>query len=124
MKTEIPAIITVVQAYFDMLYTADCTEAERIFHPEAHVQSLDGETVVSVDLKGFQRRMQGRPIPRARGERQDGAIVTLDFAGPGCAHVKLRSTMLDTLFIDYLTLLKSNGQWRIVSKVFHSEPAL
>ncbi|MFN2412266.1 MAG: nuclear transport factor 2 family protein [Pyrinomonadaceae bacterium] len=25
-------------------------------------------------------------------------------------------------FVDYMTLLKINGEWKIVSKVFHAEP--
>lgn len=121
MRQEIIAVMDVVQAYFDMLYTADCAAAERIFFPEAHVQSLSKDTVVSIDLEGFKKRMLGRPVPRDRREARDGAILSLDFAGPSCAHVKLRSTMLDTFFIDYLTLLKNRGQWRIISKVFHAE---
>lgn len=122
-KEDIIAVTDLVHAYFDMLYDADCAAAERIFFPKAHVQSLSGGVVASVDLEGFKNRMLGRPVPRDRGEARDGVILSLDFASPTCAHVKLRSTMLDTLFVDYLTLLNCQGQWRIISKVFHAEPA-
>lgn len=122
MFEDTAKIVEVVQGYFQMLYTADSALAEKLFFPEAHVQSQDNGAVVSIDREGFKQRMAGRPVPRDRNEARDGEILHLDFAGPACAQVKLRSTMLDKLFIDYLTLLKVNGQWRIISKVFHAEP--
>lgn len=123
MQQEVNSILAVIQSYFDMLYTADGQAAEQLFYADAHVQSLSQEVVVSIDREAFKQRMAGRPVPADRHESRDEQLLHLDFASPTCAHVKLRSTMLDTLFIDYLTLLKSHGQWRIISKVFHAEPA-
>lgn len=123
MQQEVTSILAVVQGYFDMLYTADCHAAEQLFYADAHVQSLSQESVISIDREAFKQRMTGRAVPADQGEARDGQLLHLDFASPTCAHVKLRSTMLDTLFIDYLTLLKAHGQWRIISKVFHAEPA-
>lgn len=122
MFEDTKLVLEVVEGYFDMLYTADPVLAERLFLPEAHVQSLDAGRVVSIDLQGFKQRMAGRPVPRDRNEARDGELLHLDFAGPACAYVKLRSTMLDRLFIDYLTLLKVDGRWRILAKAFHVEP--
>lgn len=123
MQQEINQIVALVQGYFDMLYTADCRAAESLFYPEAHIQSLAKGAVLSIDREAFKVRMTSRPVPADRHEARDGELVSLDFAGPACAHVKLRSTMLDTFFVDYLTMLKADGQWRIISKVFHAEPA-
>lgn len=123
MQQEVTSILAVIQGYFDMLYTADCSAAEQLFYADAHVQSLSQGTIVSIDREAFKQRMKGRAVPADRHEARDGELLQLDFASPSCAHVKLRSTMLDTLFIDYLTLLKAHGQWRIISKVFHAEPA-
>lgn len=122
MFEDAKLILQVAEHYFDMLYTANPALAETLFLPEAHVQSLDGGRVVSIDLEGFKQRMAERPVPRDRNELRDGEVLHLDFAGPACAHVKLRSTMLDRLFIDYLTLLKVDGRWRILAKAFHVEP--
>lgn len=123
MQQEASSILVVIQGYFDMLYTADCQAAEQLFYADAHVQSLSQGVVVSIGREAFKQRMTGRPVPADRQEARDGQLLHLDFASPTCAHVKLRSTMLDTLFIDYLTLLKTNNQWRIISKVFHAEAA-
>lgn len=122
MFDDTAKIVEVVKGYFHMLYTGDSALADKLFFPEAHVQSLDSGTVVSITREGFKQRMANRPIPRDRNEARDGTILHLDFAGPACAQVKLHSTMLDKLFIDYLTMLKVDNEWRIISKVFHVEP--
>ena len=121
MRQDTEAVIQVVEGYFMMLYTADRDMAERLFLPWATVNSCRDGQVVSVDLRGFQDRMSHRPVPRDLGEEQVHRVETLDFAGPGCAFVKLRSVMLGKLFIDYLTLLKVSGEWKIISKTFHEQ---
>ena len=58
------------------------------------------------------------PAPKARGLARDDAILLLDQSGPTTALVKVRCQIPPRYFTDYLSLLKTDGRWRVVQKVF------
>lgn len=123
MQDAVTQVSNVIEAYFDMLYRADCAQVTHIFHPEAHVQSCAEDVLTSIDMEGFKARMRSRPVPQMLGEKKDGQLVSLVFPTESMAQVTLRSTMLSLLFVDTLILLKVAGEWKIISKVFCSYPA-
>ena len=44
-------------------------------------------------------------------------------AGPVTAFVKLECSFFQRDYVDFLTLIRVNEQWKIISKVFHYQPA-
>ena len=52
-------------------------------------------------------------------ERRD-RIVSIDFSGPGTAFAKVECQLPPRYFTDYLTLLKADGRWQVISKSFHT----
>ena len=62
--------------------------------------------------------MRERPAPRARDLARDDAVLLIDQSGPTTALAKVRCQIPPRYFTDYLSLLKTDGRWLVVQKVF------
>jgi hypothetical protein len=65
--------------------------------------------------------VRSRPSPKAKGLKRTDRIVSIDLSGPETAFVKLECAIPPRYFTDYLTLLKLNDGWRVVSKTFRTD---
>lgn len=119
MQQEYAAVIEMLRRYYDGLYRCDTSLLETVFHPQAHYTTASGETLLHLDMKSYFAVLQKRPSPESSGEPYDFHIDAIEFAGPVTAFARLHGTMFSRTFIDFLTLIKSDSEWRIMSKVFH-----
>ena len=112
-----------IQLYFDGLYRSDRAALEKAFHPTAKIigYSSDGKLNL-MSLETFLDFVEKVPSPEGEGAEYDMEILAVD-ATPTTASVKVRDLYLGRMFIDQLHLVDEDGTWRIVSKLFHSEPA-
>ena len=60
-----------------------------------------------------------RPSPASRGEARNDRIVSIEFGGPVTAFARVECSIGAKFFTDFLTLIRSDDEWRIISKVFH-----
>ncbi|TWO64897.1 nuclear transport factor 2 family protein [Caenimonas sedimenti] len=107
--------------YFDGLHHSDSARLARVFHPEAHYFTATGGTLVHLDMARYLPIVEARPSPASRGEARSDRILAIEFAGPVTAFAKVNCSIAPRQFTDFLTLLKVDGAWRIVAKVFHYE---
>ncbi|MEK7856674.1 MAG: nuclear transport factor 2 family protein, partial [Acidobacteriota bacterium] len=59
--------------------------------------------------------------PAADESKRKRAIESIDIAG-NAAIARIVLDYPTVKFIDYMTLLKINGEWKIVNKSFYAEP--
>ena len=109
----------VIRTYFDLLYKGDKDLIETVFLPEANVSSLSNGKIVKIDMDGFRKRIVERRSPESIGEIRDDKIISIDIVSPTTAMVKVKCNILQNNYIDYLSLFKVSGKWKIISKVFH-----
>lgn len=116
MSDDEKAIRAVIQLYFDGIIEYDEAKLRKAFHPDALVIGLNkaGE----VEGAAF-----GEWVLYTRGQAPDptgrnNSIVRVDIAGTA-AVVKTDLNWPHVRYIDYLSLMKSDDQWRIVNKIFH-----
>ena len=114
----------VIKTYFDLLYKGDKDLIERVFLPEASVSSLFNGKIVKIDMDGFRKRIAERQSPESIGEIRDDKIISIDIFSPTTAMVKVKCKILHNNYLDYLSLFKVSGKWRIISKVFHMNPGI
>ena len=114
----------VIRTYFDLLYKGDKDLIETVFLPEANVSSLSNGKIVKIDMDGFRKRIAERQSPESIGEIRDDKIISIDMSSPTTAMVKVKCNILRNNYIDYLSLFKVSGKWRIISKVFHMNPGI
>ena len=113
---EHKAIIAAVELYFQGHATGDSAFFLKAFHPEAKLFWVKDGALTQKTSADFAAGASGKPAPdEAKRIRR---IVSLDHAGDA-AMAKVELLYPDVAFVDYLSLLKIDGRWQIVNKIFH-----
>ena len=114
---ELEAIRRVVIDYFEGMIYADVARITNAFHPEALIVGHYRGALECDSIAVFAAAVaaEGGPPP---GTPYRAAIVSIDVTGD-IAAVKVTNEYLGTTYTDYLTMLKHEGRWRIVNKVFY-----
>lgn len=121
MATEIEAIETVIWTYLDGLYEGDTAKLGKAFHEGSHLYSMHEGGVSDLPREKWFEMVKGRPSAKSKNLKRTDRIISIDMAGPETAIVKLECSIHPRYFTDYLSLLKLNGGWRIVSKTFRAD---
>lgn len=106
-----------VQLYLDGLADADAVKLERAFHPDARMfGSLAGDRV-DIPIGEMIKLVVAQP-PNAGGTFR-GEITSVDEQGDMArAVVEEEGFWGSVSFVDYFSLARIDGDWRIVNKVF------
>jgi hypothetical protein len=121
MAGEIEAIEKVVWTYLDGLYEGDAGKIAKAFHEGSHLYSMHEGSVSDLPREKWLDMIKGRPSAKSKGLTRTDRIVSIDLSGPETAFVKLECSIHPRYFTDYLTLLKLDGGWRVVSKTFRTD---
>lgn len=122
MQEEIKEIIVFLETYFVMLYEGDAETMEKVFHQGAHISYVDNDKIVIANREVLKERIANRVSSKQAGVTRQDNILSIDFINENYAMVKVNLVIVDKLFTDYLSMIKNDGQWTIVSKTFYSEP--
>lgn len=113
------AVRRALEHYLSGHATGEAAHMEAAFHPDAMlfwVQDGELRRRSSADyIAGFTGR------PAADEARRRRWIESVDIAGTA-ASGKIVLEYPSGRFVDYMSLLKIDGEWRIVNKIFHREP--
>ena len=110
-----------IHTYFECMYESSEDKTHAAFHPDAKITGYleDGLKQMSVnefaDLVASQQ-----PSAKEKGEPARLDILSIDIAGD-TAVTRVRDDYLGLTFLDTLSLLKTDGNWRIYNKLFHVE---
>lgn len=88
---------------------------EKAFHPSASMKYLDGQTgeFKDVPIADYIARVKANTT---KSERKI-EIVSLNVEG-NAANGKIKIETDKVILYDYMNMLKINGEWKIVSKIF------
>ncbi len=116
---EEEAVRAAIEHYFQGHATGEGSHFEQVFHPESKLMWMrDG---------AFNTRTSAEYIGGARGVPADDEadrkrrITDIDITGDA-AVVRLELDYPGALITDYMSMLKIDGRWQIVNKIFHVEP--
>ncbi len=107
--------------YFDVLQNQDMATFDRVFHPDCVLYSAQDGALVVRPYKEYRAVVQGRKSPQEGGFPRHDEILSVDIMAPEAAMVKVRLRLFDNIMVDYLSLLKINGQWMIMAKIYHRQ---
>lgn len=115
---DMSAVEACIQNYFEALYTGNTDLLMgSVFHPNAHLYAANlGGDFTDWPMDEFRKVIEGRPSPEAAGAERRERIVSIDEAGPDTVMVKVEVLVGTRDFVDYLSLLRLDGDWRIISK--------
>jgi Putative lumazine-binding len=91
----------------------------KAFYSEAKIMAFRDGKLVNLTLEEFASRMSGQPAAdESQRKRRIDSVEITGNAGIG----KITLEYPTVTFTDYMSLLKIDGTWKIVNKVFHAEP--
>lgn len=118
-QADFAAVSAVLEDYFAGLHHSDTARLKRAFHPEAHYFCATTGSLLHLVMEQYFPIVDNRPSPASQGHAPKDRILAIEFAGPATAFVKAECAIPPKFFIDFLTLIKLDGRWQIISKVFH-----
>lgn len=121
MHSDFEAVERVLQLYFDGLHHSDTGRLGQVFHPQALYASATEGTLLVRNMAEYFAVVEVRPSPASKGEARADRVVAIEFAGPVTALARVECRIAPKRFIDLLTLVRLDGRWQIVAKVFHHE---
>ncbi len=115
MDSEEKAIRATIEHYFKGVSANDVESMKKAFHPDAVMFYMqDGALQAVTQPRWHQRMRSGPPAPEANYRR----ILSVDRTGDA-ASVKAIADFETFQFIDYISLLKIDAEWKIINKIFH-----
>ena len=105
--------------YFDALYFCDLEKLDQVFHPQAIYATADEQPLLYRDMPTYRKVIANRHSPASRREKRNDFIEAIEIAGNNTALARVRCSISDRHFVDLLSMVRADGQWRIISKVFH-----
>ena len=110
-QSDDDAIKSTLMNYLDGGANGDSAKLNRAFHSAANLRSLSNGRISEIPVKRFIAS-----VP-AGGAKWKSNIVSYSYAGT--AGTAVTEEEFDTFkYVDFLNLLKINGEWKIVSRVF------
>ena len=119
--SEQEQIKNVIQLYVDSMDESNPDKVKQAFHSNAKVVGyLHGDFMeMSVDdFSGFVASQQ--PSPKEKGENVIFEILSCDVEGT-TALAKIRDKYLGITFLDTLSFIKVEGEWKLYNKLFNVE---
>ena len=110
---DLDCINQIIQQYFEGLHFADVTKLQAIFHPDTVLKAPN----VRRTLNEWLSLVSKRDIPAVNGATFDYRVISIDVVN-NQAMVKLLCPLLDNEYLDFIGLLKENGKWLIVNKMY------
>jgi hypothetical protein len=111
------AIRAVAQAYFDGRAQHDTVLLGSAFLlPQATMYAWRDTTLLELPIPQWLVRMANAPgTPRDPAERDRIVSIDVDHT---VAHMKLQTVTANRIVTDHMNLVKVNGRWVVVSKIF------
>ena len=111
--SDFSTIKATLESYFDGLHHGDIAKLKSIFHPDAWLKAPN----VRRSLTQWLIDVENRPVPIQLNKPLDFKILAIDVVQDQ-AMAKIHCPLFDFNYIDFLGLLKEDGQWRIVTKMY------
>lgn len=118
MTAAFQDISAVLTDYFDALYFCDVEKLQRVFHPKAIYATADETPLLYRTMEEYVPVVAARKSPASRGEPRRDYIDAINLAGENTAVARVRCSIGTRDFVDFLTLVRTEGLWRIIAKVF------
>lgn len=116
----IDQISQLAQVYKRVLNEGDVAGIKALFLADCILTHVEGDDRIShMTMSQYCELVQGREPPIKVGFPPYGSVVSIDVASSRMAMIRLESAVQPRYFMDYLTLVKIDGQWRIASKTYY-----
>ncbi len=121
-ETEKAAVRVPLENYIKAHATGDPEYARKAFHTEGNMIWIrEGKYSMESFDSFIKRAFTGKPAADEEQRKNGRKIEAIDVNG-NAAVAKIILDYPTVKFVDYMTLLKINCEWKIVNKSFYAEP--
>jgi hypothetical protein len=114
---EVDAITATIKLYIDGVARGDTAKLAEAFHPDAQMYGALGDQRLDMPITAFFEHAAEHPADV--DGTYDARITTIVHAGDAAGAIVAEENYLGALtFVDFFTLCRSEGRWRIVNKTF------
>lgn len=117
--SEKAAVRVPLENYIKGHETGDGEYMKKAFHTEGNLIFIRDGKYTTRSFAEYIAGMSGKPA--ADESKRKRSIDAIDLVG-NAAVARITLDYPTTKFVDYMTLLKINGEWKIVNKSFYAEP--
>lgn len=118
---EKAAVRVPLDNYIKAHATGDPEYARKAFHTEGNMIWIrDGKYAIEPFDVFIKRAFTGKPAADEAQRKNGRRIEAIDITGDA-AVARIVLDYPTVKFVDYMTLLKINGEWKIVNKSYHAE---
>ena len=114
------AVRAVLEHYIQGHATGDGAHMRLAFHPAARLFWSSADTLATRTSEEYIARMPGKPAADEGSGIRKRRIERVDVTG-NAATGKIVLDYPDAYIVDYMSLLKTNGEWKIINKIFMTE---
>ena len=111
----------VLTNYAEGMRTHTVATMQQAFHAQAILCGYLGDHLIAGPIADLYAWAEANPSPAATGERFECAVLNIGVTGR-VATAAVRETSHEGAVIDHFHLLKADGRWWIVSKLWDTEP--
>lgn len=115
IKEEKKAITQTIKYYIDGGTNGDAAMVRKAFHADARLQAIRGNDYKLMPIDDYLKRIK----PGKKANRK-GRVVTISVMRD-IAHAEVLIEYPTFKFTDYMQLLKINGTWKIVNKIYRAQ---
>ena len=114
------AVRATLEHYIQGHATGDGAHMRLAFNPAGRLFWSNADTLATRTVEEYIAGMPGKPAPDEAAGVRKRRIEMIDVTG-NAAVAKISLDYPDVYFVDYMSLLKTNGEWRIINKIFMRE---
>ena len=118
VPAEEAAVRAAIEHYFRGHATGDGAHFRKVFHPESKLFWIRDGQFASRTSEEYIAGAKGVPAPDEAQRKR--TVEFVDVSGDA-AIAKVRLVYPEVTFVDYMSLLKVDGEWKIVNKTFHAD---
>lgn len=113
------AVRATVEEYFAGHATGNGEHFAKIFHPASSLFVVREGKFTEIPSADYIARASGKPA--ADEAKRKRTVESIDISG-SAAVAKVVLDYPSATITDYLSMLKIDGDWKVVNKIFHVEP--
>lgn len=114
-------LLVAIGRYFDLMYDCDVSKFDTVFHSSAALNGLRDGGINIWSAAQYRDVLSKRESPKSLNAARHQEVVLIDAASTHQAIAKVRVLINGTMFVDHLTYLKTDGEWKIAFKAYHVE---
>ena len=111
-------LLETLNNYFEVIHAQDLELFDQVFHHSCTLYSAQGGELVLRPYQVYRDQVAGRQSPKQLGNPRKDEVLEVDQISETMAWAKVQLQMFGGVMQDYLNLVKIDGKWWVIAKLY------